>query len=145
MQAILLPVGADCYALPVEWVGEVVGAPAVTPLVTAPATVRGLLNLRGEIVPLLDTAGLLGVGRVEQVAFAVVLTTELGPVGLSATGFPRRTVLEGQHGPSELPGTDGTYQVGNRAVVLLDPGALLASERFGGENRIGTAAAKAAV
>ena len=44
--------------------------------------ILGLFNLRGEIVPLLDTAVLLGIGRTESVVFAVVLHTHQGPVGL---------------------------------------------------------------
>ena len=63
MQAVLLPVGADIYALPVDWVRQVVAAPRVTRLVTASSVALGLFNLRGEIVPLLDVAALLGVGE----------------------------------------------------------------------------------
>ena len=63
MQALLLPVGDDLYALPMDWVREVVAAPTVTRLVTAPSVVLGLFNLRGQIVALLDTAALLGNGH----------------------------------------------------------------------------------
>ena len=48
---------------PMDWVREVVAAPTLTRLVTAPSIVLGLFNLRGEIVALLDTAALLGSAR----------------------------------------------------------------------------------
>jgi purine-binding chemotaxis protein CheW len=108
-------------------VREVVPAPPLTPLVTAPAMVLGLFNLRGEIVPLLDTATLLGVRRAEYVAFAVVLHTGLGPVGLSATASPRRALLDDYLGPTELASSDGSYRVGDSVAVLLDVQALLDS------------------
>jgi chemotaxis signal transduction protein len=133
VQALLLPVGGDLYALPVDWVREVVAAPTVTPLATAPLVVLGLFNLRGQIVPLLDTAALLGIGTVETTAFSVVVDCPQGPVGLAATGFPQRAVLHASIGPSELPGTAGLYQVDERLAALLDPAALLAPERVGGQ------------
>jgi chemotaxis signal transduction protein len=133
MQALLLPVGADLFALPVEWAREVVAAPVVTPLVTAPPAVMGLFNLRGQIVPLLDTAALLGTGRVETTAFAVVVSCREGIAGLATTGLPRRQVLSEPTGPSELAGTTALYRVGQQAAALLDPAVLLNPERVRGE------------
>jgi purine-binding chemotaxis protein CheW len=130
MDVVLLPVRADLYALPVEWVQQVVAAPSVTRLVTAPSPVIGLFNLRGEIIPLLDTAALLGIGRLTSPAFAVVLHSSLGPVALAATELPGNLSLDGPAAASDLPGTAGTYQAGELLLVLLDPSTLLAAGRF---------------
>jgi hypothetical protein len=127
MDAVLVPVGADLYAVPIGWVREVVPAPSLTPLVTAPSMVLGLFNLRGEIVPLLDTATLLGVGRTDSVAFAVVLHTGHGPAGLGATASPRRALLDDYLGPTELASSEGSYRVGDSVAVLLDVQSLLDS------------------
>ena len=54
VQAVLLPVGADLYAVPIGWIREVVVVSSLTPLVTAPPLVLGLLNLRGQIIPAVD-------------------------------------------------------------------------------------------
>ena len=87
---------------------------------------------------MLDTAALLGLGTVEPAAFALVLQSPNGLVGLTATAFPRRAVLSSPTGPSELPGTAGTYQLQRQVVVLLDPDALLASNGLGGAgSRVG--------
>jgi purine-binding chemotaxis protein CheW len=125
VDAVLVPVGDDLYAVPIGWVREVVTKPLLTELVTAPPTVLGLFNLRGEIVPLLDTAAMLALARGGAVSFAVVLQTHLGPVGLSATAVPERTLLDDLMGPSELSGSAGRYRVGHRVAVLLDVEALL--------------------
>ena len=94
VQAVLLPVGDDIYALPVDWVREVVAAPPVTRLVTAPSVVLGLFNLRGEIVPLLDIAALLSIGKVRTTAFAVVVSSRgvlrIGDHRTSPAWPPRR-------------------------------------------------------
>jgi chemotaxis signal transduction protein len=130
VQALLLPVGDDFYALPVSWIREVVAAPELTELVTAPDRVLGLFNLRGQIVPLLDTAALLGIGSIDRVAFAVVVNWDQGPTGLAVTAFPHRVELEQPTGPSDLPGTLGLFQAGHRIATLLDPVALLAPDRL---------------
>jgi purine-binding chemotaxis protein CheW len=134
----MIPVGVDLYAIPVDWVREVVAGPLVARLVTAPPIVLGLFNLRGDIVPLLDTAALLGLDPVDDPSFAVVLDGEHGLVGLAATAFPSRAQLDAPTAPSEMAGTAGTYKVGKQAVVLLDPEALLASDRLSGADPHGS-------
>jgi chemotaxis signal transduction protein len=145
VQTLLLPVGPDLYALPLDWVHEVVAAPTLTRLPTAPAVVLGLFNLRGQIVPLLDTAALLGIGTAEATAFVVVVNCPQGPVGLATTDFPQRAVLEASIGPSELPATTGLYQIEQRVTALLDPVALLTPERVGGHGLRGEPATLEAV
>jgi purine-binding chemotaxis protein CheW len=132
VQALLLPLGKDLYALPLGWVRKVVAAPTVTRLVTAPSIVLGLFNLRGEIVALLDTAALLGTGTTGTTAFAVVVNGPQGPVGLATTGLPERCLLDRPAGESELPGTDGLFAVDQRIAVRLNLIALLTPERVGG-------------
>lgn len=130
-QAILLPVCAEWYAVPLNRVREVVASPPVTLLATAAPMVLGLFNLRGQIVPLFDTAALLGIGTVGTVSFAAVMQTPDGPAGLATTALPERVVLGKSTRPSELAGTNGIYQLDRRVVVLLDLAVLLTPERLG--------------
>jgi purine-binding chemotaxis protein CheW len=74
-RAILMPVGRDWFALPPVALQEVVADPAVTAVPAAPPTVRGLFNVRGQILPLLDTAALLGLEAPTGHPFAVVVQT----------------------------------------------------------------------
>lgn len=53
-QVLLCTVEGQRYALPAEDVRELVRAVRLTPLPYAPAVVEGLLNLRGELLPVLD-------------------------------------------------------------------------------------------
>ena len=137
VEVVLLPVGDELYAVPMELVRKVVADPPITMLVTAPPVVLGLFNLRGQIVPLFDTAVLLGVGSVDEAkfTFVAVVQTPYGLAGLAATGLPQRAVLETETGPSELHGTIGVFRLGRRVAVLLDLTALLTPERLGGRDR----------
>ena len=125
MLAIQLPVGENQYALPIEAIRQVVATSSTTPLVTAPDLVLGLFNLRGEIVPVLDLAGLLGLGGVERTTVVVVVNTLHGPAGLAVTGMPERVALDAAIGECDLPAARATYRVGDHLVVLLDLDALL--------------------
>jgi chemotaxis protein histidine kinase CheA len=130
VQALVLPVGADRYALELAAVREVVRAPDVTPLPGAPAAVLGVLNLRGEVVPLIDTATLLGIGRVDGVAFAAVAGTDHGLAALAADGEPTTVALGPPAGAAESPAGVARYTVGDALVVLLDLGELVAPDRL---------------
>jgi purine-binding chemotaxis protein CheW len=122
---LLLPVGADLYAVPAGAVREVVTAPRLTRLPGAPAAVLGLFNLRGEIVPLFDVAGLLGIGHTPRPPYAAVVRTGLRLAGLGATRMPSVVALDDRIGSSELAGTAGSFALDTRLVVELDIEALL--------------------
>ena len=125
-RAILLPVGRNWFALPPSALQEVVAGPDVTEVPAAPATVRGLFNVRGQILPLLDTGALLGLERPAGCPFAVVVRTAHGPAGLAVTGMPEPAELAWLVGPTRARGTIGAYAAGERIAVMLDPLALMA-------------------
>jgi len=124
-RAILLPVGRDWYTLPPVALQEVVAGPVVTEVPMAPPTVRGLFNVRGQIVPLLDTGVLLGLEPTAACPFAAVVQTAHGPAGLSVTAMPEPAELAWLVGPTRARGTVGAYAAGERIAVMLDPLALM--------------------
>ena len=121
----MFPIGEDRYAVATSVVREVVIDPLPTRLPTAPATVLGAFNLRGEVVPMFDTAELLGIGRVVGTPAAVVINTTAGPAALVVSDLPRFVVLDSEVGPSELRGTAGIFSVDGDVVVMLDVEAIL--------------------
>ena len=134
LRALLVPVGLDLYAVPMDAVREVVRAPLLTRLPTAPGLVLGLFNLRGEIVPLLDTPALMGLSRIPAWSFVAVVRSRIGSAGLAATALPEPVSLSGAVAPSESPATAGTYATGQRLAVLLDIEALLGGASLRGHD-----------
>jgi purine-binding chemotaxis protein CheW len=59
-ELLVLWLGDDPYALPVERVREIVRLRPITPVPRVPAAVRGVLSLRGEIVQVIDLRRRLG-------------------------------------------------------------------------------------
>jgi purine-binding chemotaxis protein CheW len=113
---------------------EVVRAPRLTRLPTAPGLVLGLFNLRGEIVPLLDTPALLGLSRLPSWSHVAVVRSSLGPAGLTATALPEPVDLGEPVGDSASHATAGTYAVGRRLAVLIDVEALLTGASLSGHD-----------
>jgi purine-binding chemotaxis protein CheW len=60
---VRLRVASEAYAMPVEHVLEVGGLGPVTAVPGAPPAMLGVLNLRGQILPVVDLALLLGIPR----------------------------------------------------------------------------------
>ena len=125
MQALLLPVGDDLYAVETALVREVVAAPALTALPTAPSSVLGVFNLRGEIVPVFDLASLLGLGTTPEHSFVAVVDTTLGPAGLALTDVARTAEIGEPIAASDTPGTVATYSIDKQLAVLIDMATLL--------------------
>jgi purine-binding chemotaxis protein CheW len=76
--------GESLYALPSEAASEVVGIPVLTRVPGAPAHVLGVFAHRGEVVPVVDLALLVGSPAVE-VKRAVLMRIPEGVVALTAS------------------------------------------------------------
>ena len=59
-QVLTFHIGGDTYAIDILRVREIVEYQTVTRVPTAPAWIRGVVNLRGSVVPALDLAVKLG-------------------------------------------------------------------------------------
>jgi purine-binding chemotaxis protein CheW len=130
MQVLVLPLHADLYALDLAAVREVVPEPEVTPLPGAPPSLLGVFNLRGEVVPLFDTARLLGLEPGIAADQVTVADTTAGLAGLVSHARPRREALGQSAGPAALPAGRGRFAVDRMAVAtLLDVERLLLGAR----------------
>jgi hypothetical protein len=82
------PGAPHTLAMAMANVRRVVVAPALTPVPTAPPVVLGLANVRGVVVPVLDTGLLLDRGPVAGAPFAVVVETARGFAALAVPEMP---------------------------------------------------------
>ena len=134
--------GEHCYGLQTALVGEVVTVDALTPVPLAPAPVRGLFNLRGAPVALVDLAQVLeltdaGISeepRPGRPLVALVLRTESMFVGLLIRRMEmvitrgRGTLSPPEASAAEHPVVAGFLELTDRPdlpVTVLDSQALL--------------------
>ena len=60
LQLLTFQLGADSYAMDIAKVREIIQAPSMTPVPMMPSCVKGVINLRGTVVPIVDLKGRLG-------------------------------------------------------------------------------------
>jgi purine-binding chemotaxis protein CheW len=130
---VVLTVGPDIYAVRAAAVREVIPAPEVTPLPGSGPVFLGVCNVRGDIVPILDTSALLGLGTGPTPSHAVIVQALDGEAGLSTTSVPTFTRLGDRVGDADVPGQAGAYRVADGIAALLDVDVLLTRGRLDGE------------
>jgi hypothetical protein len=124
VEALLIPVGDELHAVELSLVREVVGAPSIAPVPRSPAWLLGLANLRGQIVPVIDTVQALGDQPLDAHSHVAVVDTPRGLVAVAATGLPTPVLLTDQTGASERRGAKGRYATHGTIASLLDLPAL---------------------
>ena len=76
-QFISFAIGEDQYGVDIMAVREIKGWTAITPLPGQPEYVRGVLNLRGVIVPIVDLRCRFGQGLTEATPLHIVIVVQI--------------------------------------------------------------------
>jgi purine-binding chemotaxis protein CheW len=135
-EVLVFGLGAEEYAVDIGLVQELRGYEAVTALANAPAYFKGVVNLRGVIVPLVDLRLRFGQREVGYDATTVVVVLNLAQhtVGIVVDRVADVVTLgAGQVKPAPQCGgaIDAAYLLGlatldERLLILVDIGAMLA-------------------
>jgi purine-binding chemotaxis protein CheW len=117
-------IGAERYGVTTDVAREVVPASHPRPVPGADAWVRGVINLRGGIVPVCDVRLALGLEGIEGDGQVLVCDTAEGTIGIvvdEVIGVER--VAGNEISPSDKswhPALTGLVQRGDELVILLD-------------------------
>ncbi len=117
-------VGEQDFCLDISHVREIRSGAPVTPLPQAPAYIRGVINLRGTVLPIIDLARRLGMGALpdDPRAVIVVVESETGPVGLLVKAVSDILSIS-QADMKAIPNTAGDYAASFlKALTVLERG-----------------------
>jgi purine-binding chemotaxis protein CheW len=118
----------DRYALPLSAIREVVVTPLrFTRVPRAPASVRGVMNLRGRVVTVVELHALLKAESPPRAGAKVVLLDRgRRELGLLVTEVDGIEVIEkvGPPPPKAPPTVKGLARIGALAITVLEPEAL---------------------
>jgi purine-binding chemotaxis protein CheW len=120
MRVLVMAANDSYFAVPMARVHQVLRHPMVTRIPLSPAGLLGVVNVRGEIVPLLDTAVLTGTGMLTEPPFAVLVSGGEDMVALAAQELPIAADFDEPVGPGSQAAEVGVYSDGGRLVVLID-------------------------
>ena len=130
-QLVIFSLGAEEYALPITRVQEIIRYAEPRSVASPTPWIRGVINLRGRIVPVCDLAERLGlaVDRPDT-AKIVIVETDSGTAGVIVDDVQEvLTVEDAQLEPA--PGTASDHveaiaKIGDRLAVLLNIDGLFA-------------------
>jgi purine-binding chemotaxis protein CheW len=130
-QLVIFSLGSEEYALPITRVQEIIRYTEPRSVASHTAWIRGVINLRGKIVPVCDLAQRLGLPTERlDTAKIVIVETELGTAGVIVDDVEEvLTVSVDQL--EAVPSADSDYveaiaKVGDRLAILLNPDGLFA-------------------
>ncbi|MDP3210769.1 MAG: chemotaxis protein CheW [Methylotenera sp.] len=132
--------GAEEYGLEILKVQEIRGYDAVTQIANTPEFIKGVVNLRGKIVPIVDLRIKFNLGKVEYNEFTVVIILNLHGrvVGIVVDGVSDVIALKEEQirdVPSLVTSIDTKYIVGlatldQRMLILVDIEQLMTSQEM---------------
>ncbi len=131
MQLVVFRLGGDEFALDISQVREIIRLQEVTPMPKAPDFIEGVINLRGQIIAVMDLAKRLGFARKDSGdrARIVVIEVKDSLLGLIVDEVPEvLRIFESDIEPTpemiesqvHAEFIKGVGKVGKRLVVLLD-------------------------
>lgn len=130
-QLVVFALGEEEYALPITQVQEIIRYSTPRAIASEHDWMRGVISLRGRIVPVCELSRRLGVaGDVASEAKIVIVETSGGIVGVVVDSV--REVLTVETGQLEtVPGAgpdfiDAVAKVGDRLLILLNSEGLFA-------------------
>ncbi len=133
---------AEEYGLQILKVREIIGLMEITRVPRTQEFVRGVINLRGKVIPVVDLRSKFGLARVEATEQSVIIVVQY-PQGETDTtmGLLVDEVLEVLSIPAEhieqapsFGGADscefilGVGKAGERMILLLDIGRILSAD-----------------
>ncbi len=130
------------YGIEILRVQEIKGFSKITPIPNAPHFVRGVMNLRGTVVPVIDLRARFSMTEKEYDQFTCIVVVNVGSrvVGLvvdtvsDVLNIPTDAIAD----PPELATSSetscitGMGKLGERIVMLLDTGRLVGAEALEG-------------
>jgi purine-binding chemotaxis protein CheW len=126
------------YGIEILKVQEIKGFSKITPIPNAPSFVRGVMNLRGTVVPIIDLRARFSMTEKDYDQFTCIIVVNVGTrvVGLvvdtvsDVLNIPNDSIAD----PPELASVGdsscitGMGKLGERIVMLLDTGRLVGVE-----------------
>ena len=128
-QLVVFTLGAEHYALPIQQVHEIIRYTQPRSVASHTDWVRGVISLRGRIVPVYDLAARLGVtSELTEQTKIVIVETESDIAGVIVDDVEEVLTVEDEQ-VEEVPGADATLiesiaKVNDRLVVLLKPATI---------------------
>jgi purine-binding chemotaxis protein CheW len=133
-QLVVFSLGSEEYALPIGAVHEIIRFTEPRTVASEVPWIRGVIGLRGKIIPIFDLASRMGLLATESESGKIVIVeTGTGQAGV-VVGDVEEVLTVTSDQLEDVPTADGETieaiaKIGDRLVILLNPEGLFAGAR----------------
>ena len=130
VQVVSFKLGSEEYGVDIAQVQEINRMVSVTHVPRAPQFMEGVINLRGQLIPIIDLRARFGMPRAEHTKNTRIVVTEIGAkrVGMvvdSVSEVLRLPTDQIEDAPEMITGVDTEYirgvgKIEDRLIILLD-------------------------
>jgi purine-binding chemotaxis protein CheW len=128
-RVVVFELGTESYGIAVGQVDEIIRPPAITAVPGAPASIAGVINLRGRIIPVVDLRPRRGPPDGADGRTSRILVLRVGGKSIGAAVDAVSDVLRIPPGTIEPSGVkahlSGIARFDDRVVMLLDAAGIL--------------------
>jgi purine-binding chemotaxis protein CheW len=138
VQVVSFRLGGEEYGVDISQVQEIIRLVEITHVPRAPKFMEGVINLRGQLIPIIDLRTRFGMPRIEPTKSTRIIVTEIGTkrVGIivdsvsEVLNLPLENVEEA---PEMIAGVGTEYIQGvgkldDRLIILLDLTMVISTE-----------------
>ncbi len=134
LQIVVFKLGQEEYGMPIDQIKEVVITPAVTKMPQTPEFVKGVANIRGNIIAILDLETKFGLPQSPSASrsennFTLVIESEEHKMGVLVKEVPNtlsiaRSIIEDSVFSAENSGEQnyitGIAKLDKRLIIMID-------------------------
>ena len=130
LQVVTFALANEEYGVDIAQVQEINRMVAITHVPRAPQFMEGVINLRGQLIPIIDLRARFGMSHAERTKNTRIVVTEIGSkrVGMvvdSVSEVLRIPVEQIEDAPDLVAGVETEYirgvgKVGDRLIIMLD-------------------------
>jgi purine-binding chemotaxis protein CheW len=145
-QFLTFVLGEEQYGIEILKVQEIKGYSAITPIPNTPPHIKGVINLRGTVVPVVDLRAKFSLADTEYNKFTVIIVVTVGEKVIGMLVDAVSDVLDiaasemraapdlGVH--VDMRFISGMATIGERMTVLLDIDRLLSADEAVAQERL---------
>ncbi|MGO9760126.1 MAG: chemotaxis protein CheW [Solirubrobacteraceae bacterium] len=137
-QLVVFSLGEEEYALPITQVQEIIRYTEPRAVASETVWIRGVISLRGKIVPVCDLGSRLGqTSELASEAKIVIVETEAGTAGVIVDEVEEVRTVDGSQ-LEAVPGAgtdliDTIANIEDRLIILLNPEGLFSGVDLAGQ------------
>jgi purine-binding chemotaxis protein CheW len=150
LQVVSFALGSEEYGVDIAQVQEINRMVTITRVPRAPQFMEGVINLRGQLIPIIDLRTRFGMERAERTKNTRIVVTEVGSKRLgmvvdSVSEVLRIPVEQIEDAPELVAGVDTEYirgvgKLDDRLIIMLDLARVISASETTELQELGTAA-----